>query len=126
MSTSKRLDHLTIEPIKSEEMMLDLEEVARGDQHGVLFATHVVKKGGEIIGYCSLFSMPMVNIWMHSQKTTARDSVQGLNLLDTLARCCGKPNYLMCCSKSSPYFNLMDRFGFANLWETVIFQRKED
>jgi hypothetical protein len=107
----------------SKEMLAPLVEAAKGDNHEVLFPTHVVKNGNEIVGYLSVCSTPIVNIWLDSKSVAAADSMRLMDLIDGHLRMSGVKEYIMPCAKSSPFFNNMERMGYGVLGENVWFHK---
>lgn len=109
-----------IEPNELQE----LRERAAQDDHVVLAPTHVVEKEGEIVGYLSIGAIPIVNVWMDSQRLGPRDSVAVLGQLDAVMDYAGQPTYFMPCDPSSPFHPVMEKLGFDPLMETQLFVRK--
>ena len=112
-----------IRRMESSELQ-ELRERAARDDHVVLAPTHVVEKGGEIVGYLSIGAIPIVNVWMDSTQMGPRDSVAVLGQLDAVMDYAGQPAYYMPCDKGSPFYPVMDKLGFGSLMETEIFVRK--
>lgn len=113
-----------IRRINPAKDLRDLRERAAADDHVVLTPTHVVEKDGEIVGYLSIGAVPIVNVWMDSEKLGPRDSVAVLGQLDAVMDYAGQPLYYMPCDKASPFSPVMEKLGFARLMETQMFVRK--
>lgn len=100
-----------------------LRASCEGDNHLMFFPTHVVEKGGEIIGSLSINAVPTVYLWMHTEKAKARDSVMVQNFLDnfmaTFTSC-----YMVPCVATSPYFDYMKRVGYLHGELAGLFFRK--
>lgn len=107
--------HVTVRPLSSQEDVKKLLDLAREDEHTVLFPTHLVTKHGEIVGYGSINAMPMVNVWLHSRKVKARDSLHLLNIAENIAANTGLKSFVMPCSQHSPFHPHMEKLGFNRL-----------
>lgn len=107
--------HVMVRPLSSKEDAQKLILLAREDEHTVLFPTHLVTKHGEIVGYGSINAMPMVNVWLHSHKVKARDSLHLLNIAENIAANAGLKQFVMPCSQHSPFFPHMEKLGFKRL-----------
>lgn len=103
-----------MEPVCPEDLA-QLQPLAQADGHALLFPTHILKRGAEILGYLSIFGTPMVHIWVDSKRGTARDSAQGLQMLDAIAKDRRQPAYMIPVPKGSPYLQVMEHFGFTQL-----------
>lgn len=96
-----------------------LVSLAASDNHCVLYPTHVIRKDGQVAGYVSVCATPIVNVWLHTQKVEALDSVRLLGKLDDYMRMIGQDSYIMPCAKTSPFYPNMERLGFTVLGENV-------
>lgn len=97
-----------------------IEEAAR-DNHRVLWPTHIAMKGDEIAGYASLGTVALVNLWSHSQRMTARDSLTLWKEMEQNARAIGFPAICVPCSPDSPFRPLMPRMGYGFVMESGFF-----
>lgn len=98
-----------------------LRAAARADEHALLFPTHVVSKGGDLVGYASLDATPIVNVWLDSKRVVALDSVRLLVAAEQRLHERGIRTYVMPCARTSPFFPHMGRLGFKLLGENVWF-----
>lgn len=98
-----------------------LEHAAAEDDHIVIDPTHVIHKGGEIVGYIS--ARPTVHWWMHTKKCGPRDSLAVMHALETLLRERGHEEYVILCATNSPYHPLMTRLGYQHLGATHAYKR---
>ena len=74
--------------------------------------THVVKKGGEIVGAFCLFS-PTVYWWMHTTKVKGRDSLSIFQTMSALLANEGVKDFVLPCEPKSPYFpSLTKKLGY--------------
>jgi len=108
-------------PIKAEDELKYLKQVAADDNHTVLYPTHLVKRAGAIIGYASVCKTPVVQWWAHSEKMKARDSLTIQTQLEAVLRNAGLSNYVMPCAENSPYFDKMEKLGYIKLGNQTLF-----
>lgn len=101
----------------------ELNERAAADNHIVLYPTHMVLDGPEIVGYGSVFATPIVGAWMDSKKVNALGSMKMLGALESALRFNGLKEYIMPCSRQSPYFLHMERMGYSPIGENVWFYK---
>ena len=103
------LSDITIRPIKGDVELLKkiYEEANKDGGRNPLCPTHVVIKKGEIIGaFCT--QSPTVFYWLHTQKSTKRDTLLVYQSIDTLMNQQGTPEYIYPCEPESPYFKLLE------------------
>jgi len=105
------------------DVMHRLIDCATKDGHDVRFATHLVEKAGEIVGYLSLCATPVVGIWLDTEKTKAIDSIHVQQLYETILRHIGVREYLTACTEESPFYPQMERLGYEELGKTVHFRK---
>jgi hypothetical protein len=111
-----------IRPITSEDLAALQLEAAK-DDHQVWFPTHTLWKDGELVGYISDQVMPVVNLWLHSKKLKAKDSLQLLKQYDEYCKAKGQNGYVMPCSQNSPFFPKMPKLGFRYFGSTSLFYK---
>jgi hypothetical protein len=111
-------------PISNPEELQILERVAASDNHRVIAPSHIVVKGGEIVGYGSIGQIPMVNVWLHSQRVKARESLALLNLAENIAALAGFKVICMPCAEDSPFLPFMERFGYESLGKSTFNLKK--
>ena len=112
------MSETTFSPITPDELQA-LVAAAADDHHSVLFPTHVIKRDGEIVGYLSVCATPIVNVWAHSKKINALQSVRLMHKLEDELKSNGILNYIMPCAKDSPYYPHMQKLGYTALGENV-------
>jgi hypothetical protein len=97
--------------IRDVEELKEVARVAKEDGHGVIAATHLIQKQGEVVGYASIGAMPVVFTWLHSKKVKARETVALLNTAEALA---AANSGVVCvpCMRTSPLFGFMEKFGY--------------
>lgn len=59
-----------------------IEDAAKADGCGLLYPTHVVERKSEVVGFISLGVVPMVGMWLHSEKVHARDTLNVCAFID--------------------------------------------
>ena len=105
-------DHLvSVRPIKTAAEYDSIVTAATENGHGVLYATHIITKKGETVGYFSVGAF--TTVWLHSDKVTPRDTSTLLVGLDALAAQIGLPNYTMICEETSPFYKVLPALGFT-------------
>ena len=118
---------IVVNPILTPEQLAVVRAAAQADPrgHDPRFATDFATKDGEITGAIACCSLPITNIWSHSQKNTARDTMLLINVARSLTHRIngGRPGLTMC-APNSPIFPFMERFGFVKLGETVLFEER--
>lgn len=113
---------ITVHPVRGPDDFARINEAAAEDNH-YMSPTHFVLKDGEIVGCFNIG--PTVHWWMHSKKTRREDSRFAFCALDTLQRQSGLDHYLILCNHDSPYYPVVEEFGFSRVVEnTSVFLRK--
>lgn len=118
---------LLVNPILNVEMLARVREAAALDPqgHDPRFATDVATKDGEIVGAIACCSLPLTNVWSHSVKNKAVDTMMLINIARSLThRMGGGRNGLTMCAPSSPLLPYMERFGFKRLGEFILFEER--
>lgn len=107
---------LTISPLRRDDIE-PLRIAAKEDNHVVLWPTHVARRGGELVGYFGINSMPQVHVWMNSKSVSAMESVRCLDALQNVLRCQNWGELVLPCNTDSPYHPFMRKLGFAPINE---------
>jgi len=110
-----RGDRVTLRPLRDAADFQALLKHAHADNHLVISPTHIVDKRGEIVGYISFNSVPMVQGWFDTQRMKARDSARAIHGLEGMARENGFKWLTVLIPTDSPFTPLMSRFGYARL-----------
>lgn len=96
------------------------------DGHGVLRPTHVVEKGGKVVGAIELNSVPIINVWMHTKDCTVRDTLRVKDFFENMAQ--GKM-FILPCSSDSPYAPYLEKHagdeGYLCLGDFKLYIKKE-
>ena len=111
----------TVHKIRSDAEARQVIEAARKDQDNLHFPTHAVRRSGEIIGAVSMAAVPLVLLWSHKEKVSARDSLHLKRVYDAIMEEKGHRAYYIACNDRSPYAPHMERFGFKPVWRSTIF-----
>ena len=98
--------NIQVNPIRSQELLDEVNKAASKDEHNPLFPTHVVTRDGEIVGSFCIMS-PTVYWWMDSKKTNISDSIMVLQSVDTLMNNEGYLGYAMPVHPTSPYHKFL-------------------
>jgi hypothetical protein len=107
------------------QVLAALHEKAADDDHMVIAPTHVMVKGGEIIGYLSLAGMPMVHAWFDSGHKHVNDSLKMIEHGETVLRANPQVRqYTICCAEESPFSPLMPGMGFKKLGTTTVWMKE--
>lgn len=107
--------------IESPDESARVLAAARADNDCLVHPSHLLERHGEIVGAASLGVVPLVMVWNHSQRITARDSLHLKLVYDSIMETKGHQNYLIACNKQSPYHAHMKRLDFKPIWETELF-----
>jgi hypothetical protein len=85
----------------------------------------MVTRDGEIVGALAICSLPITNVWIHSEKCRALDSKFLINYARSITHrfSAGKPGLTMC-SPHSPLLPFMEKFGFTKMGETILFEER--
>lgn len=95
-----------------ETLMPYVQAAAADDRHAVVGCSHVVMRGGQVIGYLSLATVPVLNVWMHSQKAKSRDTMAVANFVENTVAQLGHSSLLLPCNADSPYFKALPSLGY--------------
>jgi len=115
MNETLALRRTEIVPITAPEQVQELVQAAAADHHIVIAPSHLAMKEGEVVGYASIGSIPLFNVWLDSRKVQALDSLRLLKNAEAMARQMGVRQYLMPCAHTSPFHPHMERLGFTRL-----------
>ena len=110
--------------LNSPESKSLVADLARQDNDNMNMPTHAVVKGDQIVGGWNLCEVPMVLLWHHSEKVTARDSIHLNQIQESMLSDKGVNNAYIACNSASPYYSHMDHFGFQPVWSTNIFYKE--
>ena len=112
-------EHVELVPFRPLAHGMALAYAAESDRHQLIVPTHVVMKGGEIIGYGSLGAVKMFYAWMHTRKATPRDSFTAWRLAEQAMSDVNSPDRspLVCmpCEASSPFAPFLAHKGYRVL-----------
>lgn len=92
-----------------------LESLAKADQHSVVFPTHVVEKGQQMIGYLSIANVPTVLLWLDTTRAVVRDSFAVMNFVENTISDRGGHSILLPCNEKSPFRPFIEQIGYVDL-----------
>jgi hypothetical protein len=112
---------ITIRKLLPEDIE-GLRHAATEDNHILLFPTHVVIKDGQYIGYFSIASIPLTEFWMHSTKSSPRDSSIAIKWAESLVNERGHSTVITCIGSNSNFRPVIEKhFGYNKIYDTSIF-----
>ncbi len=106
---------VVVRPLKDKDELVRLNTEANWDGHVPILPTHVFEKAGELVGYASVGSMTPVNLWFHTKKMKARDSISVVSSLENMIRLNGGNGTIVPVSDKSPFLPVMSRLGYSNI-----------
>jgi hypothetical protein len=109
-----------LRPLTTREELIALERSATADNHCVIAPTHLVVRGGDIVGYASLAGVPMLNVWVDSKLVRARESAYLLNAAENILAGSGHRKVLLPCSTDSRFHPLIEKLGYSRLGTTTL------
>ena len=101
-----------LRPARAEELPA-LRAAALADNHEIIAPTHVFEKRGEIVGYASLGSVPLVLPWFHTKKCKAADTLYLINQLENLSANSGQKLVCVPFAEGSPLEPFIERLGYV-------------
>ncbi len=106
---------MIILPINNDiEVLKEIRKLAKEDGDDLFYPSHYAVEDGQIIGAFAV-ETPTSSWWMSKKKGNAKKTMLMLNSLETLHSENGNAGYIMPCSETSPYFKMMDKFGFNEI-----------
>src|SRR5438045_9026011 len=79
-----------------------LSKIAEADKHAVICPTHCVMRDDYVIGYLSIGSVPLVLMWMDTQRANISDSMPAVNFFENLASELGASLVAIPCNEDRP------------------------
>jgi hypothetical protein len=98
-----------------------LRAAAARDGHRVIAATHVLKRGDEVVGYASLGRQQLFFAWLDSRKLSVFESFRAWHQAEQLAA--GK-GLCLAVSPDSPFIPFVERMGYERLGPAVLFLKR--
>lgn len=102
---------LKVRPLFEEDLP-KLIAAAAADQHGTLKVTHIIERGGQIVGYFGVNSLPLYRLWFHSKELKASDSLRLLFLIENHYRMNGHEVVATVINLNSPFYAVAARGGY--------------
>ena len=118
------MKHPKVIKIINPETKKLVANLAKEDGDNMQMPTHAVVKGDEIVGGWNLCEVPMVLLWHHSEKVSAKDSIMLNQIQESMLSEKGVNNAFIACNSNSPYYSHMNHFGFQPVWSTNIFYKE--
>lgn len=92
-----------------------LKVAAASDGHTAIVPTHVIVKRGEIVGYASIGAVPVLNVWVHSQKVVKFESVRLLREGEAMLKERGYRFVILPVAENSPFRPYVQKLGYHTL-----------
>lgn len=105
-----------VDSLTAEKVMF----AGREDGHLVLQPNFLVEKNQEIIGAISLGNLPVVSVWMSASKSIPRDCITMMVSVENIARSRGLNILMPLVTPSSPFKNIVEKFGYSQLTTTTL------
>lgn len=114
-----------IHPVLIDKIPL-IQEAAKADNHAVFAPTDVIIRDGQIVGALEIASTPCVFWWMHTDRTTIRDSIMAYQFYENQVRRLGAKHVVVPCPTDSPFYQLLSnpKSGYMELPKTVVFMKQ--
>jgi hypothetical protein len=109
-----------VRPLRGQADWERLRDEAAKDGHEIFFPSHVIEKHGEVAGYLGVCSMPMLRMWLHTERMKARDSLLAMAVAENLMRANGVQAAGGLISRESNVFPHMAKMGWKGIGETVL------
>jgi len=109
---------ITLLPMHSAQVP-ELAAAAAADGHVLIYPTHVVKRGSEIVGYASLGVVRMMFAWLDSKKLTGPESFRAWRQAEQELKHLGGPIALPC-TADSPLLPFVERMGYRGIFNARV------
>ena len=86
-----------------------LAAAAAADGHAVYAPTHLVQRDGQIVGGLSLGGLPLLFLWLDTQRVTPRETYQVWSAAAAELR--GRGPVIVPCTDASPLRPYLERLG---------------
>lgn len=113
-----------LEPCNTQDKFERIVQLAREDSHDVINPTDVVMKNGEIVGYMSIASSPIIVGHFSTVKMHARDSFMLVNIAEHIVRRTGSANVIWPIGKESPFHQYFEKAGYKKLANVDLFVKE--
>ena len=132
--TNGLLERATLVPLRQprteeeahvlQQTLTELQRAAAADAHAVITPTHLMLKGGKVVGYLSIGALPVVHSWFDSQHPHVADSLKMIEHGETVVRTQGIRDYTVACADTSPFSQHMVRLGYTKLGTTTLWRKE--
>lgn len=109
-----------VRPVRDAADFARLEAEALRDNHYVFQPSHVVEKGGEVAGYLGICSLPLLRVWLHTERMKARDTAMVMAIAENLMRANGVQMAAGMIARNSKLFGHLPRLGWTPVAETFL------
>lgn len=114
---------IKLRPFKSKEEHEALIALADGENHLVIHPSQVIAKDDKPIGYLSIFSAPIVLAYFSEKECDPRSTVQAIEAAEAHMRALGHKHYFVLCDNYSPFFQVMEKLGFKQVFQTNFMEK---
>src|SRR5213079_758838 len=116
LATKNRMTRLFTKIRRVTEADLPLlAKIAEADKNAVICPTHCVMRDDYVIGYLSVGSVPLVLMWMDTQRANIRDSMTAVNFFENLASERGASLVAIPCNEDSPFRGYIEQAGYLDI-----------
>lgn len=116
---------MNIQPLNTKNFK-SVSDAALADNHIPLCLTHgIFDDTGNVIGSVSCERIPVLSLWLDSQKASKRDCLEAMIKISELP---ASKSFVVFCAHDSPFFKYMEdpRFGCLKLGDTTVFLKTKN
>ena len=113
------MESVKLEPI-TDIAWVELDELAEKRQHQLWAPTHVITKGGKVVGGVSINGVPIVNAFYGQGDMNGRDCVQATRLVKEEVLSNGWNDFLVSLGPESPMYGHAKKMGLVELGESFL------
>lgn len=107
---------IEITKIKDRDEFDDLLKVTKKEGSDVpLYPTHIVRQKGAIpiVGYVSIFNLPIVDMWLDKSSTTASDVLEAKEKSENICREMGLKTVIIRADKECQIAKHLESWGYS-------------
>lgn len=111
--------------IKTPLQFTQAQELAKANQHDFILPTHVVVKGGKVVGHASVGAITYTHV-NFSPEMVAEDSFQAIHIIENLVEEGGGRVIITPIGKDSPFHSTMTnpKMGYKFLANVDLFMKE--
>ena len=113
------IDLVDMRPFRTAAELEAVRDMAKADEHELVFPSFVLTKGSFPIGYVGV--TPAVMIWIDRSKAKARDSIQAMQLWESHLKCTGNRGMLLPATDQSELLPFLPKLGYLTLGKLNLF-----